>query len=747
MTTALTHCLWEGCDFSARSEEETFSHLVQTHAVDRRQICKWRPHKGRPLCNLPLRNRGNFADHVVTHFSTSLRPIRCSHCSDRLRNRQDVKRHEMKEHGAALAAAGAPVGTANPPRRSAAVRLPTSPDSDGQPGSGDLSPKYSRKRTASNAVKADSVLPSPPQAPQPPFNSFRSAVLSIMNTASAFDAPDNAAMGYTTGSSEDESGLSNDELGGALAPLPSLLPTPPLHPIGGDELLGMVGSANWFVKEFCGYGTVCAVPSSTSGPSSSASSNHCPPGSFGAGDLAPILTAVSNSSNSEDDETSASSLSPTTLVRKPTCSGLRHVAAAPVMMPRPVAPAAPVRRKESSYNAFTFTSPLDGMLPMAPFAALQAFGGPASNAPTSPTSNSCSPPATLTLDPFSTPFSNATAPPTPATSIDAPSTSAALPHSHSTVSTAAQPQKPRIRLVDSAFWSAYQKAEQAAVTPADDLIDSLARPDAKRARTGQMHPVSQVEEEAIQEFVGVPMQQQEMIATLPMSPTAVCLRGTSPIVLQNLCASVNALTTVVLPTDLSSQLSSIITSGGYVPNVLMCHVWLHLLRSMPMTTFESLFPYMFNTSVTRHMYRKCLHSSLRRGELSGRRREEALAGATDLIRLSRSICNNEDVLTMEMLDDGFRVNMLILAADLPDGEVCWEVLAVKKLLYSMFIRGLDGDFRQMGSVNGNDIHVRFEDEHMTSKNAAIRVIYTSMNAKVMPHSIDPDISHVSTYVA
>ncbi|RKO83991.1 hypothetical protein BDK51DRAFT_31293, partial [Blyttiomyces helicus] len=89
-------CFWQDCDQSHATEEAAFAHLIRDHCHPGKQICLWRPHPGRPCCSQKLRNAGNFADHVVTHFTLALRPLKCERCSARLRNRQDAKRHEGK---------------------------------------------------------------------------------------------------------------------------------------------------------------------------------------------------------------------------------------------------------------------------------------------------------------------------------------------------------------------------------------------------------------------------------------------------------------------------------------------------------------------------------------------------------------------------------------------------------------------------------------------------------------------------
>ncbi|KAI8996120.1 hypothetical protein BC832DRAFT_300867 [Gaertneriomyces semiglobifer] len=113
-------CLWTGCTDTFVTEDACFAHLLEVHAQNGKQSCKWHPHEGRPVCGQALRNRGNFADHVVTHFSKALRPIECPLCGQHLRNRQDVKRHEQKhlpQDGAAVTTTQSVSSTKAKPRK------------------------------------------------------------------------------------------------------------------------------------------------------------------------------------------------------------------------------------------------------------------------------------------------------------------------------------------------------------------------------------------------------------------------------------------------------------------------------------------------------------------------------------------------------------------------------------------------------------------------------------------------------
>ncbi|KAJ3102222.1 hypothetical protein HDU97_000719 [Phlyctochytrium planicorne] len=228
-----------------------------------------------------------------------------------------------------------------------------------------------------------------------------------------------------------------------------------------------------------------------------------------------------------------------------------------------------------------------------------------------------------------------------------------------------------------------------------------------------------------------------------------CTKGTSPVFVQNVCFAVQALTSLPVPHDLIHSIQSSMSLGGYVPSILITRLWVHLLRNLSLSKFESLFPYMFTSSVARPMIRRAIVGSLIRGECTGRRREEALKGGRELAELVKSTCNNEDVWTVIPEEDGFRVDVVIRSTDIPGvsgsedgGEVCLEALAVKKLLYSLFMRGLDADFQREGTYNGHKVNIRWIDHDYSSRNASVRVIYSSLRTDnlVVDNTPVPDIS-------
>ncbi|KAJ3005137.1 hypothetical protein HKX48_000847 [Thoreauomyces humboldtii] len=153
-------CLWSGCSEAFPTEDACFTHLTEVHALDGKQVCAWHPHLGRPVCGQSLRNRGNFGDHVVTHFSTSLRPIQCMLCPMRLRNRQDVKRHETKHQSPEDAAAAPQRAKAPRKRKASPTALPSpAPLSAETSASGADSPYDPHSMLGPARSYSDSLLP------------------------------------------------------------------------------------------------------------------------------------------------------------------------------------------------------------------------------------------------------------------------------------------------------------------------------------------------------------------------------------------------------------------------------------------------------------------------------------------------------------------------------------------------------------------------------------------------------------
>ncbi len=97
-------CLWLGCQASGfPNEEALYHHVAQVHVATGKQVCMWqidpeavtsarhsakKPCKSEPTESIPrgpfgracstfARSKGHFYDHVIVHFSSSLKPLVC----------------------------------------------------------------------------------------------------------------------------------------------------------------------------------------------------------------------------------------------------------------------------------------------------------------------------------------------------------------------------------------------------------------------------------------------------------------------------------------------------------------------------------------------------------------------------------------------------------------------------------------------------------------------------------------------
>ncbi|KAJ3391970.1 hypothetical protein HDU92_008693 [Lobulomyces angularis] len=98
MLATTIKCNWLGCQSATLffSEEQIFEHIILEHATEGKQVCKYLNAEKESICNAHCRHRGYFTDHVVSHFSYNLRPLKCNYCPQTYRNRQDKRRHENK---------------------------------------------------------------------------------------------------------------------------------------------------------------------------------------------------------------------------------------------------------------------------------------------------------------------------------------------------------------------------------------------------------------------------------------------------------------------------------------------------------------------------------------------------------------------------------------------------------------------------------------------------------------------------
>ncbi|KAJ3218120.1 hypothetical protein HK099_005183 [Clydaea vesicula] len=94
MDKKLCKCLWKNCNFAFSEEKETFEHVFTTHSVKGRQDCLWISNHFKGPCNERFKHKGQFKDHLVTHFSLDFRPLACPFCCKRLRSRQELGKHK-----------------------------------------------------------------------------------------------------------------------------------------------------------------------------------------------------------------------------------------------------------------------------------------------------------------------------------------------------------------------------------------------------------------------------------------------------------------------------------------------------------------------------------------------------------------------------------------------------------------------------------------------------------------------------
>lgn len=91
-------CFWVDCPHSFKTELLLYHHCCSVHAKEGRQFCQVQPHANRPICNAMCRHKGHLKDHIISHFSHLLKPIKCEACVLGFRNRQDLKKHCKNVH-------------------------------------------------------------------------------------------------------------------------------------------------------------------------------------------------------------------------------------------------------------------------------------------------------------------------------------------------------------------------------------------------------------------------------------------------------------------------------------------------------------------------------------------------------------------------------------------------------------------------------------------------------------------------
>jgi len=93
-------CRWVGCTESFHTEALCFQHAIMYHKPDKKpdRRCKWKAHLMKPVCHFLIRSNSHHPDHIISHFSTLLKPYSCPYCASTFRNRQDKKKHIVYFH-------------------------------------------------------------------------------------------------------------------------------------------------------------------------------------------------------------------------------------------------------------------------------------------------------------------------------------------------------------------------------------------------------------------------------------------------------------------------------------------------------------------------------------------------------------------------------------------------------------------------------------------------------------------------
>lgn len=103
-------CRWLDCKQAFNSEIELHDHVISDHFESRSSTmnmlptlnsttCKWttKPHSS-DVCLHTYKTRTSFKDHIVRHFSSYLKPLKCLYCPLTFRNRQRLRAHELEMH-------------------------------------------------------------------------------------------------------------------------------------------------------------------------------------------------------------------------------------------------------------------------------------------------------------------------------------------------------------------------------------------------------------------------------------------------------------------------------------------------------------------------------------------------------------------------------------------------------------------------------------------------------------------------
>jgi len=95
-------CKWQYCQAQPfDTESDCYNHLFSYHKpYKNNRACLWQENPDKPVCMFHIRSKTHHPDHIISHFSVTLRPVPCpmSGCDYKLRNRQEKKRHLDNYH-------------------------------------------------------------------------------------------------------------------------------------------------------------------------------------------------------------------------------------------------------------------------------------------------------------------------------------------------------------------------------------------------------------------------------------------------------------------------------------------------------------------------------------------------------------------------------------------------------------------------------------------------------------------------
>ncbi|KAJ3221471.1 hypothetical protein HK099_003481 [Clydaea vesicula] len=95
------YCKWDQCSHSPfLTELDLYQHLSTFHIREGKQKCLYRKYSDRPCCSSVVKHKGQFLDHIISHFTPQLRPLPClsNSCENSFRNRQERVKHIRSLH-------------------------------------------------------------------------------------------------------------------------------------------------------------------------------------------------------------------------------------------------------------------------------------------------------------------------------------------------------------------------------------------------------------------------------------------------------------------------------------------------------------------------------------------------------------------------------------------------------------------------------------------------------------------------